>query len=461
MTGESSGRESLTKLLRQYRKVVEESRLPCVALHDPSGENLWGTLFDLYGDLLAPVLKTGNDLQDLIAVLSDYKASFDVTNKMLPGAVLEQFVAAKSDPEKLFAEAGLSASRLKKRLSEHPRTLLRFLSLADSSVLKAVCANSAAVDSLISSKRDAQSFVGLLAVLVNNNQVDAANLIAALPQVAALTKKEVAADTFNLVRALISENNPLLDSAFWLPRLADVCECIGSDDYIRIGRLMHCGSLVRIIKDTIGCESVLLEFWNHVKERVAAGPQLFMQIETVFFRACFPEMTRDDFTLLCREMTRSIELNLSLEAMQLPFKTPPVVIIGDNEAIPAANKPQSEIIQVRQLPAFPEISKSARFRHVEVVWQNTRVAFEFSDLASILENYRFPETGKLSNELVEAVFEAAKLLCGSAPEIVARVLTSETLGISRLELVKCLSAIENASRRHDGPPPYPEHDVYM
>jgi|GEM_PF-4384038 len=456
MNQANSDREALAKLLRQYKKLVEENRHFAAALQDQTGKNLYGNLFEVHADLLAPVLKNGNDLQDLFAVLADYRASYDVTLQMLPDTVLRRFVAAKSDPGKLVDEYGIGASRLHKRLSEHPRTLLRFLSLADSAVHEAVRENIDVIDSMISSKRDAQALVSLLAVMVNNNLVKAENLLGALDKAAAITRLK-GAEVFNLVRVLITEQNSLLNSEVWLPTLTDSCDALGSRNFLNIAWFMQCGSLVKVLKNTVGCNYVLLEFWDKIKGFVAADPQLFARVEATLSQACFPEMTRDNFTLLCREITRILETGGSLEALQLPFVLPPPVIMVEADA----PTPASAAVLVRQLPDFPAFPQNACLRHVEVEWQGIKATLGYAELTKILEKHKLPDSGEPSYVIIEAVFEEAKKRCQNAPEIVARVLATETLGIRRTKLVNSLAYLENSRRQHDGPPVYTDHNEYM
>lgn len=456
MNQANSDREALAKLLRQYKKLVEENSYFAAALQDQTGKNLYGNLFEVHADLLAPVLKNGNDLQDLFAVMADYRASFDVTGQMLSDQALRRFVAAKSDPGKLVDEYDIGESRLHKSLSEHPRTLLRFLSLADSAVHEAVRENIDIIDSMISSKRDAQALVSLFAVMVNNNLVKAENLLGTLDKVAAITRLK-AAEVFNLVRVLITEQNSLLNSEVWLPALADSCEALGIRDYLKIARFMQCGSLVKVLKNTVGCNYVLLEFWEKIKGFVTADPQLFAKVDATLSQACFPEMTRDNFTLLCREITRILETGGSLEELQLPFVLPPPVIMVDTDAPPSA----ITAILVRRRPNFPAFPQNACLRHVEVEWQGIKASLDYAELAKILEKQKLLNSGEPSYVIIEAVFEAAKKQCQNAPEIVARVLATETLGIRRTTLVSCLAYLEDSRRQHDGPPPYPEHDEYM
>jgi len=457
MNRENPDLEAFSRLLRQYKKMVEENSSLGIALQDQNGQNLYGNLFEVHADLLAPVLKNGNDLQDLFAVMSDYRASYDVTGEMLPDNVLSRFVRAKSDSGKLCAESGISAGRLHKHLSEHPRTLLRFLALADASIHDAVRENINVINSMICSKRDAQAFVGLLAVTVNNGQVNLRNLSGVFDKIAAITGQKTAADVFNLVRALIIEHTPLINSETWRPVLADVCEALGTDDFLSIARFMQCGSLVRVLKDTVGCNYILLEFWNKIKGFATADPKLFTEIESALTAACFPEMTRDNFTLLCREIARILASGGSLKNLQLPFVISPPVIMADADTAPSSK----EAILVRQLPAFQAFPQNARLRHVEVEWQGVRATLEHVELAKILEKHQLLASGEPSYAIIAAVFEAAKRRYPNSPEIVARVLTAETLGIRRKELVACLSHLEYSRRQHDGPPVSSEHDEYM
>ena len=453
MNQANSDSGTLAKLLRQYKKLVEENSYFAAALHDQTGKNLYGNLFEVHADILAPILKNGNDLQDLFAVMADYRASFDVTGQMFPDTVLRRFVTAKSDPGKLVDEYDIGASRLHKRLSEHPRTLLRFLSLADSSVHEAVRENIDVIDQMVGSKRDAQALVGLLAVMANNNLVKAENLLGALDKVAAITKLK-AAEVFNLVRVLITEQNSLLNSEVWLPALTESCEALGCKDFLDIARFMQCGNLVKVLKNTVGCNYVLLEFWEKIKGFVTTDPQLFARVDVILSQVCFPEMTRDNFTLLCREITRILETGGSLETLQLPFVLPPPVIMVEADNPP----PVKAAILVRRLPDFPAFPQNVCWRHVEVEWQGVKATLSHAELVKILEKQKLSNSGEPSYDIIEAVFEAAKKSCQNAPEIVARVLTSETLGIKRTELVNCLSYLESSRRQHDGPPPYPEHD---
>ena len=68
--------ETLAKLLRQNKQLVERLDNAALYLYDEQGRSLYGELFEHYGEALAAVLRSPAHLKELAAVLEDAVARF-------------------------------------------------------------------------------------------------------------------------------------------------------------------------------------------------------------------------------------------------------------------------------------------------------------------------------------------------------------------------------------------------
>ncbi len=217
--------EHLTQLFARHPPEARQIEDLAYDLLTARGERLGDRLFPAHGRSLAPVLRTREDLRQFLAVLRDaYRAVEQCGTYDMPVSVdiLERFVQAKAGYAAELEALLPAAPGLRRRLLARPRLAVRVVCVEDDNLRGAITASASLLEVLVESDEDAAALVELLSWVAGNHNLDAWQVMAALPQIKAIIEAASSAELFRFLVALIKKEEYLhsIDSPEWLREFA-------------------------------------------------------------------------------------------------------------------------------------------------------------------------------------------------------------------------------------------------
>lgn len=238
-------KKDIQKLFGLYPKSSRKLRKGIMSLVADDGNKLGKNFLNEYGVILAGVLQSEVELQELTEIIEDAKQarkqSGDLDSQQPPmyvnreleveisSLILTDYAKIKSNLESLSQEFFKESPLLSKMFKKYPQQALRILCFDDNKLKSSIKKCFKSLELLIKDGDDVIEFVFMLSLMVNNKRVNHLQLLGRLQRIQEIIKAKSGIELFLFMQDLIVIRKDLknINSRRWLTtfenRYADFC----------------------------------------------------------------------------------------------------------------------------------------------------------------------------------------------------------------------------------------------